>query len=112
MQAVIAIGLAILIPLWEIIFDYVAYAPMFTTGLLLLFVFGFFSQINYLAQSMVLLHSGAGRFAASPLIFIALFVAGAAFLHAISALSFTNMLILLIVARVGQFIQNSLMMRS
>lgn len=111
-QAVIAVGLAILMPLWAIIFDYVAHAPMFTTGLLMLFVFGFFSQINYLAQSMVLLHSGAGRFAASPLIFIVLFGLGAALLYAISALTFTNMLVLLIVARVGQFIQNSLLMRS
>lgn len=106
-QIAILVALIVALPLWRIVFDYASSAPEFTFGLILLLIFGFASQINYLVQSLLLIRKGGAKFAASPVSFLIALVVGMIVLWSSGALNFSSFLFLLIVARLIQTALNA-----
>ncbi len=101
-QLGILVVLILALPVWRTVFDYASGAPEFTFALILLLIFGFASQINYLVQSLLLVRKGGAKFAASPVSFLIVLVIGMVVLWLAGALGFSSFLILLIVARLAQ----------
>lgn len=105
-QVIAFVGMILALPIWSRVFAY-ADRPVFTPVLIAVLFFGLLSQLNYIIQSLIMVHVGGRAFLYSPIVFLVGFCAILFGVAVIFSIGLYVLLTAMIAARIVQMLWNT-----